>query len=50
MTAGELRDAIWMISVYERWNMSREEADKWRRRIVARHAFLALPDDVDRLA
>jgi hypothetical protein len=35
MRPDEIRDAPWMIDVFERWNMPRDEADEWRRRIVA---------------
>ena len=37
----EIRDALWLIGVFERWNMSAEEAGEWRRRILAREAFLS---------
>ena len=41
----EIRDALWLIDLFERWNMSPEEADEWRRRILAREPFLELGDD-----
>ena len=38
----EIRDALWLIDVFERWNMPPEEGDEWRRRILAMRAFLEL--------
>ncbi len=40
MTPEEVRDAMWTIDVFERWNMSQGEVDEWRRRISARRRFL----------
>jgi len=44
MKPADVRDALWMVSVFERWNMPPEEAAEWRRRILARQRFLALPN------
>jgi len=38
----ELRDTLWMIDLFGRWNMPQDEADDWRRRIPARRVFLDL--------
>jgi len=41
MKPEEIRDGLWMIGVFEDWgSMSAEEADEWRRRMVARQRFL----------
>ena len=41
LTPGEIRDGMWLVSVFEDWgSMTTEEADEWRRRIVARQQFL----------
>lgn len=41
MKPGEIEDGLWLVSVFERWgSMSPEEADEWRRRILARQRFL----------
>ena len=45
LTPDEVGDCLWLIDVFERWNMTTEEADEWRRRIAARWAFLDLPED-----
>ena len=50
MTPEEIRDALWMIDVFERWNMPADEAAEWRRRTVARQWFMSLAADADRLA
>lgn len=42
LTADEVTDALWMIDVFERWDMPREEADAWRLRILGRQWFLKL--------
>jgi hypothetical protein len=38
----EVRDALWLIDVFERCGMRREEADDWQRRILAQQRFLEL--------
>lgn len=38
----ELREVPRWIDVFERWNMSTADAEEWRRRIVAKRAFLSL--------
>ena len=30
----EVEEALWLIDVFERWDMPAEEADEWRRRIL----------------
>ena len=46
MTPEEIRDGLWFLDVCERsGNMDQEEADEWRRRILARQRFLALDTD-----
>ena len=42
MKPEEPRDALNLIDVFEQWDMTLEEADEWRRRIVARQQFLEL--------
>jgi len=43
MTPPELRDALWFVDACERTGtMTAEDADEWRRRILARRAFLGL--------
>lgn len=39
---GEIREALWLIDVFERWHVRPDEADKWRRRILAQQRFLKL--------
>jgi hypothetical protein len=43
MPPEEVHDAMWMIDVFERWNMPQEEADEWRRRSAV--AFPELKSD-----
>ena len=39
----EIKDGLWMIGVFEDWgSMSADEADEWRRRILACQQFLDL--------
>lgn len=45
MTPEEIAVAMWMIDVFDSWNMTRDEADEWRRRIRARWEFLGLSED-----
>ncbi len=42
MTPEEIGQALWYVEVFEKVGMSRQEADEWRRRIVAWQRFLAL--------
>jgi hypothetical protein len=35
MEPDEIRDALWMIDVFERSSMPADEADEWRRRITS---------------
>ena len=43
LTPEEIRDGLWLVSVFENWgSMSTHEADEWRRRIVARQQLLSL--------
>ena len=42
MTPEEIENALWYVEVFEKVGMSRQEADEWRRRIVAWQRFLAL--------
>ncbi len=42
MTPEETGEALWYVEVFEKVGMSRQEADEWRRRIVAWQRFLAL--------
>ena len=42
MKPEEISDALWMIEVFEQWNMPAEEADEWRRRILAKQTYLGL--------
>ena len=45
MTPDEIRDGLWLISVFEDWgSMSPDGADEWTRRIEARRRFLELSD------
>ena len=48
MTPEEVRDALWMVSVFESWNMPPEEEAEWRRRILASKRFLDLDLDPGR--
>jgi hypothetical protein len=34
-----------VIDIFERWDTPPDEADEWRRRILARRWFLDLPDN-----
>ena len=46
MQPDEVPDALRFVAVLERGGrMGLEEADEWRRRILARQAFLELRDD-----
>ena len=46
LTTEEIHDGLWLVGVFEGWgSMSQDEADEWRRRILARQGFLALTDD-----
>ena len=38
----EIREALWLLGVFERWSMPAEEADEWRRRIGRRNEFMRL--------
>ena len=41
LTPEEIRDGLWLVGVFEDWgSMTTDEADEWRRRIVARQRFL----------
>ncbi len=42
MTPEEIGEALWYVEVFEKVGMSRQEADEWRRRIVAWQRFLSL--------
>jgi len=42
MTPGEVPEALWLVDLFEKTGMSPQEADEWRRRIVAWQRFLAL--------
>ena len=43
MTLAEIRDALWMVDLFERWgSLSSAEAIEWRRQIEARREFLAV--------
>ncbi len=42
MTLEEIGEVLWYVEVFEKAGMSRQEADEWKRRIVAWQRFLAL--------
>ena len=42
MTPDEVHDALWLMDVFERWSMSADEAEEWRRRIVGSRRFMDL--------
>ena len=43
LTPDEIHDGLWLVGVFEDWgSMTTDEADEWRRRIVARQQFLDL--------
>ncbi len=42
MTPEEIGEALWYVEVFEWTGISRQEADEWRRRIVAWQRFLGL--------
>ena len=42
MPPEEIGEVLWYVEVFEGTGMSRQEADEWRRRIVAWQRFLAL--------
>ena len=41
----EVRDALRLIDVFQRWAMPVAETDEWRRRIVGRQRFVDLRSD-----
>ena len=40
----EMQEALWLVGLFEQWNMPVGVAGEWRRRIVARQRFLAIED------
>jgi hypothetical protein len=46
LTADEVQDALLLVGAFESTNMTVAEADEWRRRVLARAAFLDLSPDV----
>jgi len=45
LTPAEVAEALRFVDAWERWGtLSAEEADEWRRRIVAKHRFQALDE------
>jgi hypothetical protein len=40
MKPEEVHGCLWMINVFERSNMPPDEANEWRRRILARQRFM----------
>ena len=45
LTPEEIRDALLLVGAFEGCTMTPAEADEWRRRVLARAAFLGLPVD-----
>jgi hypothetical protein len=45
MKPDEVREALWLIEVFEKLDMRAEEADEWRRRILVMRELLHLGAD-----
>ena len=45
LTPAQVQDALWMVDVFESWDMPAEEADEWRRRIVAWEGCVECPSE-----